>query len=366
MRVIKRYSVLFVLIVSISFLALPAYFHGPYPHASGPTFDKQVSKLYMHEIEARRPSIVLLGDSILTKGVAADVFQERMGRPVYKLDIPGSSSALWYLVLKSNIVPAKPAPRTLVILFRDTLLTVPTFRTLPPYFGLIDKFAAPGDTLLLERAYLAQLTPLQVALEEYLPLYTYRAEIRESVDAALRHTLPSTAGCDPSCADEFMTGVLGDVQPDILAQSIIRAEQVNYTPQQLNFAGQVDRSFLPEIIRLAGEAHIRLVFVRAPTNLFPDPAQEPDGLEGYISDLRTYLAEHNVPLIDLSRVEGIGPSQFVDPHHLSLEGRAIFTSVLAEALRSYLNQFDSGSLQAPQALDGLSPIRAGCPGDNSE
>ena len=81
--------------------------------------------------------------------------EENIGEPVYKLDIPGSSSALWYLVLKSNIAPAKPAPGSLVILFRDTLLTTPTFRTLPPYLGMIDKFASPGDTLVIQRAYLA-------------------------------------------------------------------------------------------------------------------------------------------------------------------------------------------------------------------
>jgi hypothetical protein len=339
MRIITRYFVLLALLLLVVSFLLPAIFRGSYPHPAGPSFDRQVSKLYLREIEAQHPSIVLLGDSILTKGVEKELLEEMIGEPVYKLDIPGSSSALWYLVLKSNIAPVSPAPRSLVILFRDTLLTAPTFRTLPPYFGMIDKFAPPGDALLLERAYLAQMTPLQIALEGYFPIYTYRAELRESVDSGLRHALPAVIGCDRSCADDNMTNVLGDIQPEIFARSILLAEQGNYTDEQLDFSRQVDGSFLPEIIRLAGEAHIQLILVRAPTNLFPDPAREPASLETYMADMHDYLAGQGVPLIDLSRVEGIGPAQFSDPHHLSVDGKAIFTRVLAEALKNYLNEF---------------------------
>src|SRR5512139_3672477 len=123
MRLAIRYTILLALLMLSTAVLLPSYFRGIYPHAAGPVFDKDVSRLYLHEIQRQNPQVVLLGDSMLTKGVDLQRFQERSGVPTYKLDIPGSSSALWYLVLKSNIVPANPAPRTVVILFRDTLLT---------------------------------------------------------------------------------------------------------------------------------------------------------------------------------------------------------------------------------------------------
>ena len=69
-------------------------FRGPYPHSPGPTFDSNASRLYLHEIEQQKPEVILLGDSLLTKGVEKSSFQARLGLPVYKLDIPGSSSAL--------------------------------------------------------------------------------------------------------------------------------------------------------------------------------------------------------------------------------------------------------------------------------
>jgi len=337
MRLTLRFAVLLAITFILTSFAFPAYFHGDYPHAAGPSFDKDVSKLYQREIEQAQPAIVLLGDSILTKSVDVTAFQEQLGLPTYKLDIPGSSSALWYLVIKSNIVKAEPAPRGWVIVFRDTLLTAPAFRTTGPYFGLIDKFASPDDSLLMKRAYLAQLSPMQMALEMFFPLYTYRTNLRDAMDTGLRPALPGLLGCDAACADDSLTFVLGDIQPDIFAASILQAEQILYTPGQLDFAAQVDQSFLPEIIRLAQERGIQLVFVRAPTNLFPNPADEPAGLKQYMADLNAYLTEQNILMLDLSRIQGIGPAQFSDPHHMTLEGKAIFTSVLAETLKSYIH-----------------------------
>ena len=336
MRLTVRFAVLLTITIFLTLFGFPAYFHGRYPHSAGPGFDKGVSRLYQREIEQAQPAIVLLGDSILTKGVDVMAFQEQLGLPTYKLDIPGSSSALWYLVIKSNIVEAEPAPRGLVIVFRDTLLTAPTFRTTGPYFGLIDKFANPDDSLLMKRAYLAQLSPMQRTLEMFFPLYTYRADVRDAMDGGLRHALPGLFGCDAACANDSMISALGDVQPAIFAASILQAEQILYTPGQLDFPAQIDKSFLPEIIRLAQKRGIQLVFVRAPTNIFPDPADEPAGLKQYMADLNAYLAEQNIPMFDLSRINGIGPAQFSDPHHMTLEGKAIFTSVLAETLKSYI------------------------------
>ncbi len=336
MRLTLRSAALFVVLVISSSIFLPIYFRGPYPHPPGPTFDKAVSKLYLREINERHAALVLLGDSLLTKDVDANALQHSLGLSTYKLDIPGSSSALWYLVTKSNISEANPAPRYLLVLFRDTLLTAPIFRTTGPYFGLIDKFAAPADTLLLQRAYLEDLNPLQPALEMFLPLYTYRGQERASVDAALRHTLPTQFGCNHPCADEAMQSALGDIAPEIYAASILQAEQALYTREELNFSGQVNRSFLPEIIRLANRHGIQLIFVRAPTNIFPNAASEPKGLEQYIANLHDYLTAQNIPMLDLSRVDGIGPAQFVDPHHMTLEGKAIFTQALIEALKDYI------------------------------
>lgn len=336
MRLTLRYfALLGILLLSASFF-LPALYHGDYPHAAGPSFDKNASRQYLREFERNRPEVILLGDSMLTKGVDLATFQARTGKSTYKVDIPGSSSVLWYIVVHSDVVEADPAPQTLVILFRDGILTAPTFRTTGPYFDLIDKFASPDDTLALQRAYLTQLTPLQSALEGYFPPITYRNEILTKLDGGLRHLAPRWLGCDRDCADYATSLVLGDMRPEVVNASIRSAEKVLYTPEQLNFHSQVDSSFLPEIIRLARKRGIQLIFVRAPTQLFDNPSDEPPALSVYLGDLQEYLAAQDIPMIDLSQPQGIGPAQFSDPHHLTPEGKAIFTPIFSDAVKKYL------------------------------
>jgi hypothetical protein len=41
-----------------------------------------------------------------------------------------------------------------------------------------------------------------------------------------------------------------------------RVELALYSPEMMDFNGQIDKSFLPEINRLANENHIELVIVR--------------------------------------------------------------------------------------------------------
>lgn len=336
MRLTLHTMSLLAALLAFASLTLPAWFRGEYPHPAGPAFDKFATRQYLREAERIRPEVLLLGDSILTKGVDLPAFQAQIGATTYKIDIPGSSSALWYLLVKSTIVDLEPAPRLLVVLFRDSILTAPTFRTTGPYFDLIDRFAAPDDSLVIECAYLPQLTPMQVTLQEYFPPYTYGESLRAKLDSSLRHLLPQALGCDGECADDAMTNVLGDMRPEVFAQSILQAEAVLYSPTELDFNARVDESFLPEIVRLAQKRGIQLVFVRAPTNIFPNPADEPPALHTYLADLQAWLATRDIPLIDLSRVDGIGPEQFVDPHHMSLEGKAIFTPIFADVVKAYL------------------------------
>lgn len=336
MRLTLRYFALLGVVFLLVSFALPTLYHGDYPHAAGPTFDKNISRQYLHEIEKQHPEVVVLGDSMLTKGVGISTFQSLTEKASYKLDIPGSSSVLWYIIVKSDVVEAEPAPKTLVILFRDGILTAPTFRTTGPYFDLIDRFASPDDTLALQRAYLAQLTPLQIALQRYFPPITYRSELLAKLDGELRHLAPRWLGCDDDCANDAMNDVLGDIRPEVVSASIRNAEAVLYTPAQLDFNAQVDSSFLPEIIRLTQERGIQLIFVRAPTYIFTEPANEPPALKQYLADLQAYLAARNIPMIDLSHADGIGPEQFVDPHHLTLKGRHIFTPIFANAVKKYL------------------------------
>ena len=73
--------------------------------------------------------------------------------------------------------------------------------------------------------------------------------------------------------------------PDQFNRAINLAENFLYTDENLDFEHQIDRSFLPEIIRLCKENNIKLILVRTKTLRFSREVPEPPALNEYIDDL---------------------------------------------------------------------------------
>jgi len=337
MRTLLRTLFLFILFVFLSSLAAQLAFDGPYPRPLGPRFDNRISQNYRRDIESQKTDVLLLGDSMLGKGVDAETLQDQLGRSVYKIDIPGGSSAMWYLIMKSNLYPAGHTPETLVIFFRGTMLTTPDFRVEgSSNLGLLNKYATMEDTLFRRLAYTERMNPVDKAFSLYLPIYGYRTEIITALDSGFRHTLPGLLnGCGPECADDAVEEVLrGDIAPGQLADYIIRSDMVLYAGRKLDFAYQLEHSFLPEIVRMAGEKGMQVVMVRMPTQIFPDPELEPDGLEEYNASLEIYLEEHEIVLLNFEHDPRFPPGDFTEPTHLDAEAKQRFTEILAEALLS--------------------------------
>jgi hypothetical protein len=335
MRTLIRTLSVFILLVLLSSLGVLSVFQGLYPRPLGPQFDIRIAQNYRKHIQSQRTGVVLLGDSMLGKGVDAQKLEKLLGRSVYKIDIPGGSSAMWYLIMKTNIYPAEHTPQTLVVFFRGTMLTTPDFRVEgSSNLGLLNKYATMEDSLFRRLAYTERMNPLDKAFSLYLPIYGYRAEIVTALDAGFRHALPGLLNaCDPECADDTVEEVLrGDIASEQLADYIIRSDMLLYAGRRLDFAYQLDHSFLPEMVRMAGEKGIQLVMVRMPTQIFPDPALEPERLSEYNADLGAYLGAQGIPLLDFEHDPRFTPGDFTEPTHLDKEAKQRFTGILAEAL----------------------------------
>jgi len=335
MRTLIKTLSVFILLVLLSSLAAQLAFDGPYPRPLGPEFDIRVAQNYRRDIESQKTDVLLLGDSMLGKGVDVEKLQDLLGRSVYKIDIPGGSSAMWYLIMKSNIYPSRHTPEMLVIFFRGTMLTSPDFRVEgSSNLGLLNKFATMEDTLFRRLAYTERMNPVDKAFSLYLPVYGYRMEIVTALDAGFRHFLPGLLnGCGPECADDAVEEVLrGDIAPRQLADYIIRSDMVLYAGRKLDFAYQLEHSFLPEIVRMADEKGMQVVMVRMPTQIFPNSELEPDGLAEYNAGLEIYLEEHGIVLLNFEHDPRFPPEDFTEPTHLDNEAKQRFTEILAEAL----------------------------------
>ena len=340
MREFLRYLLFFAVLTIGWSVLLFSQAQMDYPYPVGPQFDKYIRKNYLRTITEQKPDIVLLGDSMLDLGVDRVTLADQLNKKVYKIGLHGSASTLWYLILKNNMIDASIPPKYLVVFFRDSLLTVPGFRVQGRYFEQIDEYATPRDKLLIQRAYLNLISPFEKWTEQYFPPYSFRWQIRESIDSPIRYFLSDRIlGCLKGCTDHAMMDAFGDnnMDPNYLSNAIDAADDYMYTPARLDFNRQVEVSFLPEYIRLAREYNIQLIFVELKTLRFASPSQKPPSLEKYHADLRKYLAENKAIYIDFSADPRIKSEYFYDPLHFTEEGKAAFTEILAEALRPYVH-----------------------------
>lgn len=316
-------------------MILPGYYNIPYPAPLGPQFEPGVKQEHVSAIDAEHPEFVLIGDSVLYEGVDPLLLSEESGAEVYSIPVPGSGTASWYLVLKNVILSASQRPKYVVILFRNTMLTVPQYRTTGRYFDLLDDYATRNEPLLAQLAFIDQMSPLEKFAAKYIPLYSARLEMREELDNLLRYKIPfALTGCDRACVDDAVEAMFGrEVNPSALNQMMEDAALTLYAPQEMDFEKQAGGSFLPYMIDLAQANNITLVFVRTKIN-----GSEPSELAGYNLALDSYLSGHdNVVLLDYSVDPRIVPDDYVDSLHMNATGREKFSKILAEDFREILS-----------------------------
>ncbi len=339
MKSFLRYLLCLLLLIGAASVYITVRYGVTYPKSIGPTLDDYFKRADGAHIAANRPRVALVGDSVLVLSVDPPKLAEALNEPVYGIGIPGSASAVWYLVLKNDIVPVPgPKPDILVLIFRDTILTRPGYRVYGSYFKQVDEYATPDDDVLIRRAYINLMNPLERVSEGYFPLYGSRWRIRETLDYYIRFMLTNLLlGCNRGCTTESMSVVFeaANMEPNILGDAIGAAESYLYNDRAYDFNREAGQSFLPEIIRLCKENNIQLVVVRTKTLRF-QKTSEPTALKRYIEDLSAYLEENGVVLLDFSHDPRLKDEYFIDQLHLNMTGRAIFTQMLADALAPLL------------------------------
>ncbi|MDD2922607.1 MAG: SGNH/GDSL hydrolase family protein [Anaerolineales bacterium] len=335
---LSRYLwILIVLLLSGSFI-LPSRYGIPYPQTLGPKFDPIIKREYINAITENKPDVVLLGDSILYFGVDQTQLTSLLNTETYSMGIPGSASAVWYLALKNMILESAHTPKYVVILFRDTVLTLPSFRTTGRYFELLDDFARTREPLTTELAFVNHMSPAEKIAERYFPLYSARWEIRIRLDGRLRYGAASALlNCPQPCADEALNSIFGKQGVDVVAlnRAVEDSQQTLYTSAAMNFEKQIDKSFLPAMIRLAQENNVALIFVRTKTLTYPEYDSEPPALRAYIQSLKEYLSRQNgAAFLDLAHDKRIERAYFSDNLHFNAEGKTAFTQILADELKA--------------------------------
>lgn len=277
-----------------------------------------------------QPAFVVIGDSMAGSRIDPVLFTRVSGQSVAPLEYAGSGPAWWYLVLKNWVIASGIHPKAVFIFFRDTNLTNVLFR--------IDA------TWSLDTAALSREDDLNavVARRRGNVFYAFASRVDAVYTAAaarrvvepLVNEWPARAMIPyrrPRAA--FMQALNDRFGLDHL-RPMDAADMQATEDREADFAGFVDKSALPLMLRDAEHAGLKLVFVRVqrrPVGGRP-PYQSP-ALQRYMRELRRYIESHGGALLD----DTGDPSQTLDLYedgdHLSREGRRRYTERFAERIR---------------------------------
>jgi hypothetical protein len=331
----------YLIILLFCFLVLNLYalkrYNLSYPIPLGPKLDNAVRQNHTKAIIENKPQMVLIGDSTLIQGVDTTRLSEQLDIPLYLIGLPGSASTLWYLIIKNNVMTVPVPPKYLLIFFRDTMLTTPGYRVQGEYFEQIDEYSRPkDDALLIERAFIGLMNPLERFSEAYIPIYSTRWQIREQIESRIRHAPAQIIRCDPKCVADALSHIFGNsnMSTQGLNEAISSADETLYTRRALDFENQVNKSFLPELIRLSQENNVQLILIHIKTLQFTQPFP---ALDNYLNNLKTYGQANNVIVLDFAHDPRLSPTLYADNLHLNAQGKIIFTDILIKTLKSIMH-----------------------------
>jgi len=281
---------------------------------------------------------VLIGNSILQKGVDVRQLSRLTGRDITRLWRGGSASAWWYLAVKNIVLQAEPKPGLVVILFRDTFLTRPGYRVHGGHREELQLLATACEPELDKLAYGRSGNPLDTWLRRNWRLYGRRRDLRsgfeEALEARIERQFPHA---EPGKFEDAAEDTFDERRMDSkLLQAALDAAEDPERDDVLDFGANIGESFLPLIIDMLQAADVPLVLVR----MRRSPGKRADHderLYSYLDDLRAYLADRDVPLIDFGPDERLVDAHYESGDHLSDTGMSRFTGMMAQGLSPFLD-----------------------------
>ena len=279
-----------------------------------------------------QPEFLIIGDSMAGIRVDPRHLSLVTGRSVAGLFQQGAPVAFWYLQLKNLVIGnGLQKVRGVVFFFRDDQLTTQVDVNGP----VLDRVARDSEPEL-DRVLAAHRlgvfsdvhrTARTVYQFDLTRVWLEPRLIRAPSAFALRAT-----------ADKALTSqeLLNAINNEMFALDKLRKFEAADLPQAqeefLDFDVQVNRSLLPELMRLAESAHIRLAFVRVQRRPAPNgPPEQSAALARYIEDLRAYVTARGASFHD-DRGDSDQPlSVYADGDHLRSDQRIPYTERFARS-----------------------------------
>jgi len=335
MRYLMRYlAITFVVFLGLN-LILPGWLHQEYPPSLGPQFSKSIRMNLQEPINNKKPDVILLGNSIIVNGIDEKQFQNITGLRTLRLAFSGAASAYYYLIMKNIIATASTIPQYVFVFFIDNWLTRPDLLVRGGSFlQIMDEVAGDNETVLLRKAYLNKLDPLAVYLNSHSILFGDRQVLKSKIDARIKYPLSEWfMNCGKGCLDTNLDKAFyyGNMLPNPDSREKYQDE---WSGSEWDFNRLLADSFLPDILDVAKQKGIQLIFVREKDARFMNVEDETLDMRRYFQDLEDFLEKEDIPLMDFSHAPALSVELFHDQMHMVRAAQPIFTRLVAEKFMS--------------------------------
>ena len=286
-----------------------------------------------------QPEFLVIGDSMAGVRIDPRHLSRVTGRSVAGLFQQGSPVAFWYLQLKNLVIGnGLTKVRGVVFFFRDDQLTTQVEVNGPVLDRVARAYEPELDRILAAHrlgAFSEVHRTARAAYQFDLTRVWLEPRLTRAPAAALRaSTLALRATADRTAGKP--TDLVDAINNEIFALDKLRKFEAADLPQAqgefLDFNAHVGRSLLPEILRLAASANIRLAFVRVQRRPSAGgPPRQSAALARYVEDLRGYLTAHGAYFHDDWGDASQPLSIYADGDHLRFEERIPYTERFARA-----------------------------------
>jgi len=310
--------------------ALPATY---LPALEGPRERAQFAEFRISDLRLLQPGYVVIGDSMAGTRVDERRLVELTGVQVAPLLQPASGSAFWYLALKNWVIASGIRPRMVLIFFRDTNLTDVMFRLDEQFRWALDLAALDREDEL--NAVVARRLGLLHRAHRLVDWIVGTEQARQRVEAVVTAWPAGVMMSSRRRQAEFFTGMNERLGLDHLRKMEAADIQIGEGPA-FDFAGDVEASVLPLMLRDAARAGLTICFVRVqrrPTANRP-PAQSP-ALRRYVDELRAYVTARGALFHDDTGDPALTIDMYEDGDHLARHARRRYTENLYNRLRPH-------------------------------
>ena len=286
------------------------------------------------KIRAQKPHYVLIGNSYLGSRVDRRLLRKLIApRRASLISRGGTHPAHWYLHFKNDVIASGVSPKRVIFFFRGTTLTLPSRRGLVRSWEY-DEYSHEYEPVLRRLLSAKPTTPgedLKLWAAHMVPISRFRTQATRRIKSIGLHVsnlvepLPRARGtATPGSIRTAEINSLFNV--DKLRESAERDGPLTASGEMsADFDVSVERSVLPEIIRLARSNGIDVFFFRVKERGQIGVPEENPEARIYYSKLEAYLEDAQVGYRNMRFETWVPRDWFRDNVHVKRNKRADYT-----------------------------------------